>query len=103
MTLRSYLTDPPAESSTGSRFAMLVILGAFLGLGIHSAATAPPDYTGDPYAYLVLGLTMLIQHIAFRYHFPPRITLILRLLALACLLFMILYITWLRNALHIRR
>jgi len=84
MTLRNIFLDPPKlQVWPGFRYGFLVFVGALLGWNAYLFATRPPSVPGDPYGGLILGVMLLLNHVAFQFQLPPRVTVVVRILSIA--------------------
>ncbi len=100
MTLRNIFLDPPkVQVWPGFRYGFLVFVGALLAWNAYLFGTRPPGVPGDPYGGLILGVMLLLNHVAFQFHLPPRVALAARILPIGWLAFGLVYICYLSRVL----
>lgn len=100
MTLRSIFIDPPSPTrSTGFRHGFLVLVCALLAGNAYLLATRPRGLSGDPYGGLIIGVMLLLNHVAFQFHLPPRVTVAARIFSIGWLAFGLFYVCYLGRVL----
>lgn len=99
MTLRSIFVDPPAPRAAEFRYGFLALISALIAWSVYLFFTRSPAYRGDPYGNLILGVMLLLNHVSAHFRMPPRITVVVRVLAIAWLAFGLVYVFYLSRIL----
>jgi len=101
MTLRSIFIDPPQPvRPAGFRYGFLAVICALLAFNLYNFATRSPGYSGDPYGGFIISVMLLLNHVAFQFQLPSRVTVGLRILAIGWLTFGLLYVSYLGRVLY---
>jgi hypothetical protein len=100
MTLRSIFLDPPESKATAFRYGFLAVIGALLAWNVYVFVTRSPSYRGDPYGSLIIAVMLLLNHAAYQFHLPPRLTVATRILAIGWLAFCLVYVFYLSRVLY---
>jgi len=96
--IHAYLFDSPKENrSSAYRYGMLLIFFSLVAWNVsrawnayHDAILARANLNGW-HMNVVITTLLLINHLAFEFRFPPRITCILRIIAAVWLVFTLVY------------
>ena len=99
MTLRRLFFDPPAPRAAEFRYGFLALTCALLAWSVYLFFTRSPAYRGDPYGTLIIGVMLLLNHVSANFRLPPRVTVVLRILAIAWLAFTLIYVFYLSRIL----
>lgn len=100
MTLRRIFFDPPQPTWPAEiRYGFLALICAMFAWSVHWFVTRSPSYHGDPFGNMILGVMLLLNHIAFQFRLPPRITVAARILAIGWLAFGLIYVCYLSRLL----
>ncbi len=94
MKIRNVLTTPPQQRSPLFAYGFLVILVPLTVWNVQLWWSAPPSYPYARYGNLVVMLMLWLNHLAFQFRWPPRVTIVLRLLALGWCVFGLLILYW---------
>ena len=80
-------------------YGMLVLILGLVAWDIQWYVNLPAGYSYDPYGNGIGALALLLAHLAFQFRWPIRVTIVLRILALAWLLFAFVYVFYLSRVL----
>lgn len=73
--------EPSKDFGPAYRWGMLAVVLLLLAWDIRRQLNLSPAYSGDRYGNLVVGLMLLLNHLAWCFRFPPTVTFALRVLA----------------------
>jgi hypothetical protein len=103
--LEKPLTELPQESITDNnliRYGFLAIIVALFAASILLLITLPASYHSDRYSSLIIGLMLLLNHLAFQFRWPKAMTIVIRVIATLWVLFGFFYMFYLSDVLFPR-
>ena len=87
--IHRHFTEPPKRQNPLIRFSFVLLL---TGYSIYLASKTLPDYRGHYYRNTASGLMLAFWLVAFNFRWPIRITVVLRALADAWLVFAFIWL-----------
>jgi len=100
MILRRYFVEPPKPTlSAGFRYGFLAFILIMLAVSVYGLITRPRGLFGDPYGNTMLFVFLLLNHVAFQFQLPPRLTVAARISAMVWGLFVMIYVFYLSRLL----
>lgn len=73
--------EPSKDFGPAYRWGMLAAALLLLAWDMKWQLNRSPAFSGDRYGNLVMGLLLLLNHLAWSFRFPPTVTFALRVLA----------------------
>jgi len=90
-SLRSFLLAQGRLLHPAYRYGFLALLAVLLLFSVSWRLRLPPSYPYDRNGDLVVSLLLIINHLAFQFRWRPSVTIVLRLLAIGCIVFAFWY------------
>jgi hypothetical protein len=83
MNFITSFTTPAKPLHPAWRFGFLALILSLLAFDIYWLATLPPAYPYPRYGTIVVGLMLLLNHLAFSFRWSPAVTATLRSAAIS--------------------